>query len=54
VVCWIPIYATLSFRRVYGGSLGRTLVKELGIFAIYALTAAAAMVVTVYWVSIAT
>jgi hypothetical protein len=52
-VIWIPIYATLSFRRVYGGSVARTLVKELGIFAIYAVTAAAAMIVTIYWVSIA-
>ena len=50
---WIPVYATVAFRRVYGGSLGRTLMKEVGIFAIYAVTAAAAFVVMIYWVAIA-
>jgi hypothetical protein len=52
-VCWIPIYATFAFRRVYGGSLGKTLIKELGIAGIYGLTAAFAFVVMIYWVSIA-
>lgn len=53
-VCWIPIYATIAFRRVYGGSLARTLVKEVGIGALYAVTAAVGFVITIYWVSIAT
>jgi hypothetical protein len=53
-VCWIPIYTTLAFRRVYGGSLVQTLVKEVGIGALYAITAAAGFVVLIYWVSIAT
>jgi hypothetical protein len=53
-VIWIPIYATLAFRRVYGGSLVRTLMKELGIGAIYALATAAGFIVMIYWVSIAT
>ncbi|HMI55012.1 MAG TPA: DUF3667 domain-containing protein [Gemmatimonadaceae bacterium] len=48
----IPIYATQALRRVYGGSLRKTLVKELGIAAIYGLTAIVAFVVTIYWVSI--
>jgi hypothetical protein len=52
-VIWIPIYATLAFRRVYGGSLVRTLMKELGIGAIYALATAAGFIVMIYWVSIA-
>lgn len=50
---WIPIYATLAFRRVYGGSLARTVLKELGIGALYALIAAIAFTITIYWVSIA-
>lgn len=49
---WIPVYATLAFRRVYGGSLGRTLTKAIGILAIYALAAGAAFGVMIYWVSI--
>ena len=52
-VLWIPIYATLAFRRVYGGSLARTLMKEVAIGAIYAVTAVVAFVVMIYWVSIA-
>ena len=51
---WIPIYATLAIRRVYGGSLARTLMKELAIGTIYAFTAAAGFIVMIYWVSIAT
>jgi hypothetical protein len=53
VVIWIPIYATLAFRRLYGGSLGRTLLKEVAIGTIYAITAAVAFIVMIYWVSIA-
>jgi hypothetical protein len=48
----IPIYATQALRRVYGGSLKKTLMKELGITAIYGVTAIAAFLVTIYWVSI--
>ena len=53
-VIWIPIYATLSFRRVYGGSLIATVVKELGIAAIYFVTWIAGFVLMLYWVSVAT
>jgi hypothetical protein len=52
-VIWIPIYATLAFRRVYGGSIARTLTKEVAIGAIYAVTVVVAMVVMIYWLSIA-
>ena len=48
----IPIYATLAFRHAYGGSLAGTLAKEAGITAIYAVTAAAAFIVTIYFVSL--
>jgi hypothetical protein len=51
---WIPIYATLAFRRVYGGSLIRTVGKEVAIAAIYALTAAVGFITMLYWVSVAT
>jgi hypothetical protein len=50
----IPIYATLAFRRVYGGSLARTLLKEVAIAGIYALTAAGGFITMIYWVSVAT
>jgi hypothetical protein len=50
---WIPIYATLAFRRLYGGSLSRTLMKEVAIGVIYSVTAAAGFVIMIYWVSIA-
>jgi hypothetical protein len=52
-VIWIPIYATLAFRRVYGGSLIRTLMKEFAIGAIYCVAAGIGFVVMIYWVSIA-
>ncbi len=53
-VIWIPVYATLAFRRVYGGSLAKTLAKEIGIGAIYVLVSGIAFVLMLYWVSIAT
>jgi len=53
VVIWIPVYATRAFRRVYGGSLSRTLMKELAIGAIYCVAAAIGFIVMIYWVSIA-
>ena len=53
VVIWIPVYATLSFRRVYGGSVGSTLLREVGIAVLYAVVGAAALMVTLYWVAVA-
>ncbi|MFL5463605.1 MAG: DUF3667 domain-containing protein [Gemmatimonadaceae bacterium] len=50
---WIPIYATLAFRRVYGGGLGRTLMKEVAIGVIYGITSVIAFIVMIYWVSVA-
>jgi hypothetical protein len=51
---WIPIYATIAFRRVYGGSLSRTLAKEVAIGVIYSVAAGVGFVAMIYWVSIAT
>lgn len=48
----IPTYATLAFRRVYGGSVGLTILKELAIGVIYAAVSAIAFIVMIYWVSI--
>ena len=53
-VVWILLYATLSFRRVYGGSLVGTVIKELGIAALYFVTWIAGFVLMLYWVSVAT
>src|SRR4029450_5953554 len=46
VVLSIPIYATLAFRHTYGGSVIRTLSKEVGVGAIYFVTAAVAFMTT--------
>jgi Protein of unknown function (DUF3667) len=46
---WVPIYAHLSLRRVYGGSRGATLLKELGIGALYGAASVPAMVAAVAW-----
>jgi hypothetical protein len=54
IVAWlsVPVYATLAFRRVYGGGLGRTLLREAGIGVIYGVTALAAFIFVLYWVSV--
>lgn len=49
----LPIYATLALRRVYGGSLVATLLKEVGIATIYCSLTAAAFIGMIYLVSIA-
>jgi hypothetical protein len=54
VVIAIPTYATLAFRRVYGGSLGRTIIKEVAIGLLYGVISVAAFIVMIYWVSVAT
>jgi hypothetical protein len=53
VAIWIPVYATRAFRYVYEESLARTLVKEVGIAAIYGLTSLPAFILMIYWASIA-
>jgi hypothetical protein len=52
MVVWIPIYATLAFRRAYGGGIVRTLAKEIGIGTIYAFAAFVGFILMVYWVSL--
>lgn len=53
-VLWIPVYATLAFRRVYGGSMAMTLLKEAAIGTIYFAVAVVAFVLMIYWISVAT
>jgi hypothetical protein len=49
VLLWLPVYGHLSLRRVYGGSQTSTLLKELGIGALYAVAAVPAMVAATVW-----
>jgi hypothetical protein len=53
-VLWIPVYATLAFRRAYGGSLTATLAKKAAIGLLYFAVSVVAFILTIYWVSIAT
>ncbi len=52
VLSWIAVYAILSLRRVYGESIGKTLIKATGVGGLYVLTAGAAMIALVYWAAI--
>jgi hypothetical protein len=45
----IPIYMFLALRRVYGGSIGLTVAKELGIGVVYLAAYSAAMFAVVYY-----
>ena len=48
----IPIYATIAFRRTYGGSLVAILSKDVAIAAIYLVTCFAAFATMIYVVSL--
>ena len=52
-ILWIPVYATLAFRSVYGGSLTRNVVKELAIGALYGMVSMFAFVCMLFWISVA-
>jgi hypothetical protein len=49
---WIPTYATLSFRRLYGGSIAETLLKEAGIGILYLIASFVALLTTIYFVAL--
>ena len=51
VLLSIPVYATVAFRRAYGGSLMMTLTKEAGIGVLYLATTFIGLITTVYIVS---
>src|SRR5207237_9803699 len=42
---WVPVYATLAFRRVYGGSFPRTVAQGVGVGARYGRVSGVAFVV---------
>jgi hypothetical protein len=45
---WIAVYSLLALRRVYGGGLMVTLIKSVGIVAIYAMVVLPALVAAVF------
>lgn len=47
---WTPLYAHFALRRVYGGSNGSTVLKELGIGVLYAIVYVPAVVSLALWV----
>src|SRR5205085_389473 len=51
VLAWIPVYGHLALRRVYGGSNGKTLAKELGIGALYAVASVPVLMGLAMWVA---
>ncbi len=48
----IPVYSTRSLRRVYGGSIVKTVAKEIGIASIYLVLAIFAFLGLLLWVSL--
>jgi len=52
VFLWIPTYFTIAFRRLYGGSVTGTLVKEAGIGILYFVASVVALLATVYVVAV--
>ncbi|HEY4217672.1 MAG TPA: DUF3667 domain-containing protein [Gemmatimonadaceae bacterium] len=48
VMIWIAVYNVLALRRVYGGSVKRTLAKCVGIGALYSLATGLALLVLVF------
>jgi hypothetical protein len=51
VLLWLPTYAHLAFRRVYGGTHGSLILKEIGIGAIYVAAAIPTIFVLALWVA---
>lgn len=52
VFVWLPVYATIAFKRTYGGSTVATLTKEVAIGTIYVFASTAALLAAVYWVAL--
>ena len=51
VLLWLPVYAHLAFRRVYGATAGVALLKEIGIGALYVAASIPAVFVLALWVA---
>jgi hypothetical protein len=52
VLLWILAYAILSLRRVYGGTLARTLFKGVGIATLYMIAAAPVLIGMLAWAAV--
>jgi hypothetical protein len=48
----IPVYTAMAFRRTYGGALATTIVKQIGIGAIYGTVSLVAFIATLFAVSL--
>jgi hypothetical protein len=48
----LPVYMFFALRRVYGGSVWLTLVKELGVGVLYSFAGGCAMLGLVYWAAV--
>ncbi|MEP6492998.1 MAG: DUF3667 domain-containing protein [bacterium] len=51
VMLWISLYTHVALRRVYGGSFGATLVKELAMGALYFIAFIPVLVALAIWVA---
>ena len=51
VLVWLPLYAHFAFRRVYGGTHGALLLKEIGIGALYIAASVPAVFLLAIWVA---
>lgn len=49
ILIWIAAYAVIALRRVYGGSMPMTILKALGVGALYAVVAAPVILGVVLW-----
>jgi hypothetical protein len=47
----IPIYATIAFRRNYGGSMSKTITKEIAIGTLYSLASGLAFLIAIFAVA---
>jgi hypothetical protein len=50
---WICVYSILALRRVYGGTVGSTIAKSVGIGAVYLMASSAALLGLVFWAALA-
>ena len=49
VLAWIACYGVIALRRVYGGSIGMTILKGAGMCFLYSLVAAPAILAVALW-----
>jgi hypothetical protein len=49
---WIATYGNIALRRAYGGSIGRTLVKQACMSVLYIFASGLALIGAIYWVAL--